>query len=80
MPNTDVEFEKLQMQLDDLTAKIEKLAGQLDGTDQKPHVAERVGERTKHAFDVLAEFIEEHPMRATVMAFLLGAVLFRGRH
>ena len=80
MANKESDLDEIQLRLNDLTAKIEQIAVQLEGAGNKPHFAERVSERTKHGFEALADFIEEHPMRATVMAFLLGAVLFRGRH
>lgn len=80
MTSNSTELDKINRQLEELTGTLERVSIRLAEIEGKPKVAARVGEQTRHAVDGLANYIEEHPVRATVIAFLLGALLFRGRH
>lgn len=80
MTAKDSELDQINTKLEELSGTLEQVSIRLAEMEGKPKVADRVGAQTRHAFDSMADFIEEHPVRATVIAFLLGALLFRGRH
>lgn len=77
----NVDFSDVSTRLEEVTKALAVVAARLDELESgtSPGLGQKVGEQSKHVAEALLEYIEAHPVRATAIGFLLGALLFRGR-
>ena len=72
--------ESLAGELKTLSETLEKVLARLESLEEKPSATKALGKQSHQLLDAVTDLIEAHPVRATVIGFLLGALLFRGRH
>ena len=75
------DFSDVSARLEEVTKALANVAARLDELEggTSPRIGKKMGKQSRHVADAVLEYIEAHPVRATAIGFLLGALLFRGR-